>query len=190
MGLVIGLAAIAANIKVVPCSGLASPRASPTTTTSGTGFGLPSKSLQQQRHATDTSPQVQKLVQFLQQQGGGAELAGTEIAIDTVNGRRGLYATKNWSKDKIICKIPSDMALALSDPAKNGEDAPTIAHGGANFLNFYKKNEQAAQQWALRRLAVRLIDRNRHQRNPAPHHGQQKKRRRQVSGKPVKAAER
>ena len=149
MGLVIGLAAITAVIIVVPCSGLASPRASPPTTTSGTGFGLPSKSLQQQRHATDTSPQVQKLVQFLQQQGGGAELAGTEIAIDTVNGRRGLYATKNWSKDKIICKIPSDMALALSDPAKNGADAPTIAHGGANFLNFYKKNEQAAQQWAF-----------------------------------------
>ena len=122
------------------CSALASPRA----TQSGTGFG-PSKSLQ--LHTPDTSPQVQRLVQVLRQQ--GAELDGTEIGTDAVTGRRGLYATKNWSKDKIICKIPSDMALALSDPAQNGEDAPSLAHGGANFLKLYQKNEQAAPQWSF-----------------------------------------
>ena len=118
------------------CSGLA--------TQSGTGFG-PSKSLQ--LHTPDTSPQVQRLVQVLRQQ--GAELDGTEIGTDVVTGIRGLYATKHWTKDKIICKIPSDMALALSDPAQKGEDAPSLAHGGANFLKLYQKNEQASKQWSF-----------------------------------------
>jgi len=122
------------------CSGLASPSRAKG---SGTGFGAP-KSIQQ--HTVDVSPEAQKLVQVLQEQ--GADIAGTEIGVD-VTGMRGIYATKNWSKDKIICKIPSDLALALSDPSKNGDDAPTIAHGGANFLKFYKTNEQAAQQWSF-----------------------------------------
>jgi len=133
-----------ASLFATCCTGLASKKGGGSNT-AGTGFGTP-KSVQV--HTADTSTEVQKLVSVLQQQ-PGTQLTGTEIGVDPATGRRGLYATKNFSKDKVIVKIPSDLALALSDPAQNGEDAPTIAHGGANFLKFYKNNAQAAQQWAF-----------------------------------------
>jgi SET domain len=111
----------------------------------GTGFGAPKNSLV--RHETDATPAVQTLRLVLEQ--NKAVLTGTEIGFDPVTGMRGLYATKNFSKDKVICKIPSDLALAMSDPAAAGDDASTIAHGGANFLTFYKNDPVAADQWAF-----------------------------------------
>lgn len=126
----------------LPCIGLVTP---PTKgKASGTGFGAP-KNIP--LHIRDESRAVQTMIQFLEQ--NKAVLTGTEIGFDSVTGMRGLYATKNFSNDKVICKIPSDLALALSDPAAAGDDTPTIAHGGANFLKLYKNNPEAAQQWSF-----------------------------------------
>lgn len=95
-------------------------------TTPAKGFGAPKAS--KLLHTPDLS--CQQLTEKLLE--SGATLKGVEIG--TYNGRRGLFATKNISADKIICKIPSDLALALSDPAQGGQDCPTMAHCGANYL--------------------------------------------------------
>jgi len=97
-------------------------------------------------HTADTSETTQQLLKFLQAQKSGG-LDEVEIGIGP-NGVRGLFATKNFKKGQLLCKIPSDCALALSDPSKNGEDAPTLVHGGANFLKMYQKPENARQLWA------------------------------------------
>jgi hypothetical protein len=76
----------------------------------------------------------------------GLKQGVAEIGIQ--DGRRGLFATTNIKKDQIICLIPSDCALALSDPALKGEDVPTFAHGGLNYLKMYIKDPQAKKVWA------------------------------------------
>jgi hypothetical protein len=90
---------------------------------------------------TLTSPEIAKLVQFLTSHPTiKASLEGVEVGEEHVTGRRGLYATKSLSKGKIICKIPSDFAVALSDP--------TIAHGGANYIERYCQDSKANAQWS------------------------------------------
>jgi hypothetical protein len=114
-------------------------------TVAGTGFGAP-KNVKEYEVAD--SPQIVALRQFLTQQlTPTADLAGTEVGRDPVTGERGLYATQNYSKGKVICKIPSAAALALSDPAQAGNDAPTVVHGGVNMLKMYVKDAKAKQQW-------------------------------------------
>ena len=75
-------------------------------------------------------------------------IGNIEIGYDSESGVRGLFANKNFKQGQILCKIPSDCALALSDPAKDAEDTPTLAHGGANFLKMYMKPPNARQLWA------------------------------------------
>jgi len=48
----------------------------------------------------------------------------------------------------MMCRIPSDCALALSDPSKDEAGLTTLAQDGANFLNMYSNNAQAKQLWA------------------------------------------
>ena len=144
---------------IPPCTGFAAAAKSKASSTAAVGFGANknknknSLTQQQQPHIPDETASTQRLLQFLQRH--KAVLDGTVIGIDPVTGMRGLYATKNFSKDKVLCKIPSDLALALSDPTAaaasddSNDDAPTIAHGGANFLTLYKNNPQAAAQWAF-----------------------------------------
>lgn len=57
-------------------------------------------------------------------------------------------APKKIKKNQKVCLIPSDCALALGDPRKNGEDARTPADRGANLLDMYMKNEVAKQLWS------------------------------------------
>jgi SET domain len=98
-------------------------------------------------HSPDTSPATQALIRFLKSQNAkGIENGVTEIGIQ--DGQRGLFATTDIKKDQLLCMIPSDVALALSDPSKFGEDAPTFAHGGLNFLKMYWNDEQARNTWA------------------------------------------
>jgi hypothetical protein len=112
---------------------------------SGGGFGASNKS--KLVHTPDTSPSTQTLLKFLKAQKSKG-LKDVEIGYHEVTGVRGLFTTKNFKTGQMMCQIPSDCALALSDPSKNGEDAPTLAHGGANFLSMYWNNEQAKQMWA------------------------------------------
>lgn len=113
------------------------------------GFGRPSTSKgQPQQYIPHDTLAIQHLTQTLLQQ--KAELEGTEIGTDCATGRRGLFATKNFSKDKIICKIPSAFALALSDPAISTSWKDTsLAQLGANFLTSYQLNENARAQWTF-----------------------------------------
>ena len=110
----------------------------------GGGFGGGTSSL---THTPDTSDSTQGLLQFLKAQNSKG-LKDVEIGYSQLSGVRGLFATKNFKNGQIMCQIPSDCALALSDPSKNGEDAPTLTHGGANFLSMYLDNDQARKMWS------------------------------------------
>jgi len=61
---------------------------------------------------------------------------------------RGVYASKSFKNNEIICQIPSDCALALSNPDLGGVDAPTVAHCGRNFLDMYTNHPTASKTWA------------------------------------------
>lgn len=113
---------------------------------SGTGFGAVSSSTTFV-HTPDTSPSTATLLQFLTaQKAKGLDQVGIGMHQDT--GIRGLFCKQNIKKGQIICQIPSDCALALSDPSQNGDDCPTVAHGGANLMTMYLQNEQARQLWS------------------------------------------
>jgi len=103
-------------------------------------------------HTPDDSASTQNLLNFLlgwKSEGlGGAEDAGTEIGFDMNTGMRGVYATKSFKKNDILCKIPSDCALALSDPNVADDAMQTAAQGGQNLLQWYMANDQAKQMWS------------------------------------------
>jgi hypothetical protein len=76
--------------------------------------------------------------------------AGSEVGYDMSTGIRGMYATKPFKKGEIVCKIPSDLALSLTDPNSDdatSETAMNVADGGVNFLQWYANNEQARKMW-------------------------------------------
>ena len=101
-------------------------------------------------HTRDESPSTQNLINFLLQwksQGLGGGDAGTEIGYDE-NGFRGLYATKAFKKGDIICKIPSDCALALADPSVAAENEMSVVDGAVNYLQWYAMNPQARAMWS------------------------------------------
>ncbi|KAG7355677.1 SET methyltransferase domain containing protein [Nitzschia inconspicua] len=112
----------------------------------GGGFGAASKA-PTFIHTPDTSESTQQLLQFLKAQKAKG-LDNVDIGFHQGTGVRGLFCTTNMKQGQIVCRIPSDCALALSDPNKNGEDAPTVAHGGANFLEMYWNNEQNKRLWS------------------------------------------
>lgn len=102
-------------------------------------------------HKRDESASTQNLINFLLQwksEGLGDPDAGTELGFDETNGIRGMYATKPFKKNDIICKIPSDVALALVDPSKATDESLNVADGALNFLQWYQNNEQARQTWS------------------------------------------
>jgi hypothetical protein len=98
-------------------------------------------------HTPDTSENTKRLLQFLDAQKSRG-LKDVEIGYHQYTGVRGIFGTKSFKKGQILCKIPSDCALALSDPSKKGEDALTLSYGGANFLTMYWKDERARKMWA------------------------------------------
>ena len=100
------------------------------------GFGQKNDSVPT-THIRDESDGVKNLLGFLtswKSEGLGlSSEAGTEVGTSTIHGRRGMYATKSFKKGDILCKIPSDCALALSDPSQMGDIDQTPAEGGRNF---------------------------------------------------------
>jgi len=80
--------------------------------------------------------------------GVGGVGAGVEVGTSKITGRRGVYALRDYKKGEILFRIPSDLVLALSDPSKGGEDVPTPAHAGLNFIRMYRDNPQASVLWA------------------------------------------
>jgi hypothetical protein len=113
------------------------------------GFGKSTDSVPA-THTRDESTSTQNLLNFLKQwksEGLGTAGTGTEVGFDTTNGSRGLYATKAFKKNDILCKIPSDVALALTDPSTATDETMNVADGGVNFLEWYANNAQARQMW-------------------------------------------
>jgi hypothetical protein len=110
----------------------------------GFGAGAAAPTFQ---HVPDTSQKTTRMLDFLKAQNSKG-LDNIDVGSDPETGIRGLFCTKSFKKGQILCRIPSDCALALSDPSKNGEDAPTLAHGGANFLKMYMKDERARKLWS------------------------------------------
>jgi len=98
-------------------------------------------------HTPDTSPTTLALIQFLNSQKSKGLNDGIEVGFDESIGLRGIYATRAFKKGELLCQIPSDCALALSDPQLGGSDVPTIAHGGRNLLLMYINDHQAKQTW-------------------------------------------
>jgi hypothetical protein len=114
---------------------------------SGGGFGAPKRSVPT-THQVDESAPAAALIDFLlsfPSEGMGPE-SGTQVGTCSQTGIRGIYATRAFSKGDILCKVPSDLALALSDP--KGDDVPTVAHAGRNFLTMYVHQAQNSQTWA------------------------------------------
>ncbi|KAL7515506.1 hypothetical protein ACHAXN_013449 [Cyclotella atomus] len=102
-------------------------------------------------HTADTSPSTQNLLNFLLQwnsEGLGASDSGTEVGFDTTNNIRGLYATKSFKKGEILCKIPSDVALALTDPSTASGEQESVVDGGVNFLEWYVNKADARGMWS------------------------------------------
>mmetsp|Transcript_7034 Transcript_7034/g.7762 ORF Transcript_7034/g.7762 Transcript_7034/m.7762 type:complete len:381 (+) Transcript_7034:59-1201(+) len=114
--------------------------------TGGGGFGSVSKPTSL-IHTLDTGEKSQLLLQFLALQNAKG-LENAEIGYHQITGVRGLFGTTKLKKNQIICKIPSDCALALADPTKSEKEAPTSAHRGANFLDMYVKKEAAKKFWS------------------------------------------
>lgn len=98
-------------------------------------------------HTPDTGEESEKLIEFLKAQ-KAKDLDDIDIGFHKETGRRGLFCTSKIKTNQKFCRIPSDCALALADPSKNGEDAPTPAHRGANLLEMYMKNEEARKMWS------------------------------------------
>lgn len=123
-------------------------RKSSSASSPGTGFG--STQAPVFIHTPDTSTSIQKLTQFLTSQNAkGLNADKVDVGIHQQTGMRGLYCTENIKKGQLICQIPSDCALALSDPNLNGDDCPTIAHSGANLISMYLQPENARQFWSF-----------------------------------------
>lgn len=113
--------------------------------TGGGGFGSTQKTTYV--HTPDTGEESKRLVQFLNGQNAKG-LDGIDIGFNKETGRRGLFCTSKIKKNQKFCRIPSDCALALADPSKNGADDPTPAHRGAYLLEKYMKIEEARQMWS------------------------------------------
>lgn len=114
--------------------------------TGGGGFGA-KKNVVPTTHTADTSPTTAALVQFLNPQNSKGLNEGIEVGFDIETNQRGVYATKPFKKGELLCKIPSDCVLALSDPQLGGSDVPTMAHSGRNLLLMYMNDDQAKVVW-------------------------------------------
>lgn len=98
-------------------------------------------------HTRDESASTKNLVKFLLQWKSEG-LGPAEVGFDMCTGIRGMYATQPFKKNEIVCKIKSDLALALTDPSLATEETMNIPDGALNFLRWYQNNEQARSLWS------------------------------------------
>ena len=111
------------------------------------GFGKVNDSVPIQ-HTADTSETTTNLIDFLMSQKASGLRNGCEIGYSDETKIRGLYATKAFKKGEIIFKIPSDLALAVSNPDLGGSDTPNVAYAGRNFMDMYTNHPVASKNWA------------------------------------------
>eukprot|EP00587_Corethron_hystrix_P009234 CAMPEP_0113301002 /NCGR_PEP_ID=MMETSP0010_2-20120614/2403_1 /TAXON_ID=216773 ORGANISM="Corethron hystrix, Strain 308" /NCGR_SAMPLE_ID=MMETSP0010_2 /ASSEMBLY_ACC=CAM_ASM_000155 /LENGTH=370 /DNA_ID=CAMNT_0000154533 /DNA_START=87 /DNA_END=1199 /DNA_ORIENTATION=- /assembly_acc=CAM_ASM_000155 len=118
---------------------------------SGGSMGF-SKSQPMPTYTPDKSESSAKLIDFLlsKNAAGIGAGGGTEIghSMDTASPVRGLFASKSFKKGDILCRIPSDCALALADPSAATSEVGSPTDGGLNFLEYYANNPQASVTWA------------------------------------------
>jgi len=115
----------------------------------GFGGGNTAKKIEYTR---DTSPKLLQLLEFLITQkslgldpsDGGAIEVGRTTGSD---GRRGVFCTLPIKKKEIICQIPSDCGLALSDPANTEEENVSMVQAAHNFIKLYRQDPVRLQQW-------------------------------------------
>jgi len=106
----------------------------------GMGFG---GATVKKNYTPDTSPEAAALQSLLESHKRSI-IDNVEIGFDKETNRRGLYATKTFGKeDAVICKVPSDLALALTDP-NDVESTTTMAQRGLNFLSMYHDKRKGA----------------------------------------------
>jgi hypothetical protein len=114
------------------------------------GFGTPKKT-------ASYTVSEETLTNFLKSK--KANIQNVDIGIDS-NSKRGLFAAKTFGKsDALICKIPSDIALALMDPQKvASSDEGNVAEYG---LSFYRQYYTKPDEWwkdYLQSLPSRIIE--------------------------------
>lgn len=124
---------------------------------SSAGFSSPSKGFGASKKAASYTATEEALTDFLKSH--KANIQNVDIGIDS-NGNRGLFATKTFGKsDALICKIPSDIALALLDPNKvTSSDEGNVAEYG---LSFYRQYYSKPNEWwkdYLQGLPPRILE--------------------------------
>ena len=101
----------------------------------GGGFGFGGKREQGglETVQVDKSQPVTDLISFVRENGGSC---GKKAVIGTSKGSmRGLMCTEKIKEGEIICRVPSNIALALSDPSSS--DVSHAAAGAVNYLDWY-----------------------------------------------------
>lgn len=113
----------------------------------GGGGGFGGGPVLKKTYTRDESSEILGLLEFLCSQnslgldsshGGGIEVGFSE------HGRRGIFCTTSFKKNDIICQIPSDCGLALTE---DPNDKLTMVQAAVNFLRLYKNHPQASQEW-------------------------------------------
>lgn len=105
-------------------------------------------------HTKDESKSTQNLIDFLlrwKSDGLMGGDSGTEVGYDMTTNMRGVYAHRPFKKNEIICKIPSDCALAVTDPnAEMALEGGSMSEAdiGLNFLKWYQNNDEARKTWS------------------------------------------
>lgn len=79
-------------------------------------------------YAPNASPEISALLSFLTKH----DVAPPSAEIGTKNGLRGVFSTKAIKKGSLAAKIPSNLALALSDPSVGAD----VVRSGLNFLRY------------------------------------------------------
>ena len=129
----------------------------------GGGFGASSSSIRRPSELLeepDNSPEIAELLDYLKSQ--KADVENVAVGFHPLRGR-GLYATKTFSKTQggqTLCRIPSDCALALSDPGQAKQQQLSEVEEGANLLQLYLRNSERSAQFApyLNTLPTEISD--------------------------------
>lgn len=108
----------------------------------GVGFGNKAPTL---IHDACEDPTILNLLDFLVQKQGAIFDSGIEVGASKETGIRGVFSTRTFNKGEILCQVPSDAALALSDPSSK-EDI-SLAQAGVNFLEMYALHPDRKVEW-------------------------------------------
>jgi SET domain len=90
---------------------------------------------------------IQNLIHFLVKEQGAIINPGIEVGISKLSGIRGVFCTRPFRKGEILCQVPSDIALALSNPTTSNEEEMSLAQVGCNFLNMYVLDSHTNLVW-------------------------------------------